>query len=172
MNMYNPMLDYQRNNLLAQQQMIQNQLNQMPQSQATFNPYPQPQYFIKQVGSMEEVRGFPIDPNVIYLFPDTGTGKIYLKKLNTDNGKSEVYVYTPSQEGGESVVEESSSNDIIKRLDTIDERIGGLYESVSRLSSDARLREESHRDYADEHVEKDAKPKSSKIQSDRANAQG
>ena len=33
MNNFNPMLDYQRNQLMAQQAMIQNQLNQMNQMQ-------------------------------------------------------------------------------------------------------------------------------------------
>ena len=89
--MYNPMLDYQRNQLLAQQAMLQNQMNQ-----PTFNPYPQPQqpqFFVKQIGSMDEARAYPVDPNVMYLFPDTGNGNIYFKRLNTENGKSEIIVF-------------------------------------------------------------------------------
>ena len=42
---YNPMTEYQRNQLLAQQQMIQNQLSQM---QGQFVPQ-SPQFIVRQV---------------------------------------------------------------------------------------------------------------------------
>lgn len=135
---YNPMLDYQRNNLMAQQQLIQNQLNQLNmqsqpyQNTPSFNPRPQnQQYYIKQIGSIDEAKAFPVDPAIIYLFPDTGTGKIYLKKMNTDNGKSELYTYTPNLEG-EDIVDTKDPNEmILKRLDNIEKSIGGIYESIS-----------------------------------------
>lgn len=129
MNGYNPMMDYQRNQLLAQQAMIQNQLNQMNGQQPQFNPYPQsnqPQFFIRQVGSVEEARGYPVDPGTMYFFLDTGTGRIYVKKLNTNNGKSEFYIYTVQEN-----VEELKADPIQQinnRLSNIETIIGGLYD--------------------------------------------
>jgi len=136
MNTYNPMLDYQRNNLLAQQQMIQNQLNQLNAQRQTFNPYPQNQandpFFIRQVGSIEEVKGYPVEPQTIYLFPDTGTGDIYLKRLNTDNGKSEIITYKAQVK--ESPVEKvNDKSDLDIKLDSIEKKIGDVYESISSL---------------------------------------
>ena len=161
--MYNPVLDYQRNQYLAQQAMAQNQMNQM--HQPTFNPYPQPQqpqYFVRNMG-YDEAKAFPADPGMIYLFPDVSNGKIYLKRLNSDNGKSEIYIYTPSQEG--EVVVDDSNKTIEKRLDSIDEKIGGLYESISRLSSNAKHDEESDRNGSTVNSSKDAEARPSKIQS-------
>lgn len=179
MNPYNPMLDYQRNNLMAQQQLIQNQLNQLnmqnsmnqpSHQQPSFNPYPQPQqpqYFVKQMGSIDEAKAFPVDPAVIYLFPDTGTGKIYLKKMNTENGKSELYIYTPSLEG-EVVVESKDPNEtIIKRLDDIEKSIGGLYESISNNAKRETDDVKSNRSNATADAFENAKTKSSKVQSDK-----
>lgn len=178
MNPYNPMMDYQRNSLMAQQNMLQNQLNQQYQQyqRPTFNPYPQPQqpqYFIKQVGSVEEAKGFPIDPNVIYLFPDTGTGRIYLKKLNTENGRSEIYIYNPSQETEDTVVaKDDPMEGIGRRLDAIDERIGGLYESISRLATDRGGHEESDGRNATAVAPKDEKPRPQKVRGDIADDKG
>ena len=127
MNPYNPMLDYQRTNLIAQQQMIQNQLNQLNRSY----PYPtqNPQFFVKPVGSIEEAKGYPVDLNTMYLFPDSGSGKIYLKRLNTDNGKSELFTYTIEQTKTETKVDPIES--INTRLDSIEKKMGGIYESIS-----------------------------------------
>ena len=163
--MYNPMLDYQRNQYLAQQAMAQNQMNQMHQP-SMFNPYPQPQqpqYFVKSMG-FDEAKAFPADPGVIYIFPDFGTGKIYLKQFNSTNGKSEMYVYDkPSIEGEAVVVEDDPIKLINKRLDSIDERMGGLYESVSKLSTVPASDKKSHGSDARTSVEKDASSKSSKV---------
>ena len=151
MNTYNPMLDYQRNQLLAQQSMIQNQLNQL--NQRSFNPYPQSEPFqIKQVGSIEEVKGYPVDPNVMYLFPDTGTGYIYLKKLNTDNGKSEIITYRPEDS-------DKHTDPVLERLDSIDKRIGAVYESISSI----KVSTEPDRGDATADVTEDATGKSAKV---------
>ena len=137
MNGYNPMLDYQRNQLLAQQAMIQNQLNQMNHQQPQFNPYPQnnqPQFFVRQIGSIEEAKVFPVDPATMYFFLDTGTGKIYMKRLNTDNGKSEFYTYSLQE-----TVEEKKNDPIEQinnRLSNIERFIGGLLDDKS-ISSNA-----------------------------------
>lgn len=174
MNNFNPMLDYQRNQLMAQQAMIQNQLNQMNQMQppqAQFSPYPQnnqPQFFVRQVGSVDEAKGFPVDPNTMYFFLDTGNGKIYMKQLNTSNGKSDFYTYTVQEQ----VTPEKQSDpmaEINNRLTNIEKIIGGLYDkSVSSNASN----EKSDGDGSATNVRKNEKPKSSNVQSGSANDSG
>lgn len=174
MNNFNPMLDYQRNQLMAQQAMIQNQLNQMNQMQppqAQFSPYPQnnqPQFFVRQVGSVDEAKGFPVDPNTMYFFLDTGNGKIYMKQLNTSNGKSDFYTYTVQEQ----VTPEKQSDpmaEINQRLSSIEKIIGGLYDkSISSNAGNA----ESDGDGSATNVRKNEKPKSSNVQSGSANDSG
>lgn len=166
MNTFNPMMDYQRNQLLAQQAMIQNQLNQMNQMQpqAQFNPYPQnnqPQFFVRQVGSVDEAKGFPVDPNTMYFFLDTGNGKIYMKQLNTSNGKSDFYTYTVQEQ----VTPEKQSDpmaEINQRLSNIENIIGGLYDkSISSNESG----KQSNGVHSATNAGKNEKPKSSDVQS-------
>ena len=169
MNNFNPMLDYQRNQLMAQQAMIQNQLNQLNHAnqQPQFNPYPQsnqPQFFIRQVGSVDEARGYPVDPSTMYFFLDTGTGKIYMKRLNTDNGKSEFYTYALQ----ESIEEKKQDpmEQINNRLSNIENIIGGLY--GKSVSNDER-NEKPNSTNDESGTGKNAKSKSAEIQSDSAN---
>ena len=174
MNNFNPMLDYQRNQLMAQQAMIQNQLNQinhMNQPAPQFNPYPQnnqPQFFIRQVGNVDEARGFPVDPSTIYIFPDTGTGKIYMKRLNTDNGKSEFFIYN-LQEDVETEKQSDPMAEINQRLSNIENIIGGLYDkSISGNESSAKSNELS----SATNDGKVQKSKSSDVQSGAGNDKG
>ena len=138
MNNYNPMLDYQRNQLLAQQAVIQNQLNQMNRPiQAQFSPYPQPsqpQFFVRQVGSVDEAKAFPVDPNTMYFFLDTGNGKIYMKQLNSTNGKSDLYTYAVQESVEEKKID--PIEEINNRLINIEKLIGGKYDKS--VSSDER----------------------------------
>lgn len=165
MNPYNPMLDYQRNQLLAQQNLIQSQLNQLNQQRQSFNPYPvqnqSEQFFIKQVGSIEEAKSYPVDLGMIYLFPDTGTGKIYLKRLNTDNGKSELFVYSPEDVSKEGLqTEVVSKEDLLTgRLDSIEKKLGEVYESISGI----KVHAESSRHNAAADVREDAEVKPSEV---------
>ena len=169
MNNFNPMLDYQRNQLMAQQAMIQNQLNQLNHAnqQPQFNPYPQnnqPQFFIRQVGNVDEAKGYPVDPSTMYFFLDTGTGKIYMKRLNTDNGKSEFYTYALHE-----TIEEKKQDPIEQiniRLSNIENIIGGLYDKS--ISND-KCNEKPDPTNDESNVRKNAKPKPSEIQSDSAN---
>ena len=171
MNNFNPMLDYQRNQLIAQQTMIQNQLNQMNQMQlpqAQFNPYPQnnqPQFFVRQVGSIDEAKGFPVDPNAMYFFLDTGNGKIYMKQLNMNNGKSDFYTYIVQEQ----ITPEKQSDpmsEINKRLSNIENIIGGLY--GKSVSNDER-NEKPNATNDESGIGKNAKSKPAEIQSDSAN---
>ena len=173
MNGFNPMLDYQRNQLMAQQAMIQNQLNQMNQMQppqAQFNPYPQnnqPQFFVRQVGSIEEAKGFPVDPNAMYFFLDTGNGKIYMKQLNMNNGKSDFYTYIVQEQ----ITPEKQSDpmsEINKRLSNIENIIGGLYDKS--VSSNECNAESNGNDSATDDG-KVQKSKSTEVQSDSADGE-
>lgn len=167
---YNPMLDYQRNQLLAQQNMIQNQLNQLNSQRQTFNPYPNQseQFLTRQVGSIEEVKAYPVEPGMMYLFPDTGTGDIYLKRLNTDNGKSEIITYKPHSEVKKMNTDHTpSESDIATRLDSIEKKIGDIYESISST----KLYEKSDKCDAATNATKDAEVKSSEVQSDSTNVE-
>ena len=170
MNNFNPMLDYQRNQLMAQQAMIQNQLNQLNHAnqQPQFNPYPQsnqPQFFVRQIGSVDEARSFPVDPNTMYFFLDTGTGKIYMKRLNTDNGKSEFFTYNLQ----ESVEEKKQDpmEQINIRLSNIENIIGGIA-NVKSISNDER-NEKPNTTNDESGIGKNAKSKPAEIQSDSAN---
>lgn len=97
-----------------------------------FTPYPQnqPQFITQPVGSFDEAKAFPVDPNMGYLFPDTGSGKIYFKQLNMTTGKSEIVTYAPVQEQKP----EDFNSMVTRRLDSIEKTLGGLNESVSGIS--------------------------------------
>lgn len=172
MNPYNPMLDYQKNQLLAQQQMIQNQLNQLNHQRQSFQPYPvqnqSEQFFIKQVGSIDEAKSYPVDPSIIYLFPDTGTGKIYLKRLNTDNGKSELFIYSPEIVSKDDLqTKEVSKDDLLtSRLDSIEKKIGEVYESISGF----KVYAESPRGNAAADASKDAEAEPAEVPAGKSNA--
>lgn len=172
MNNFNPMLDYQRNQLMAQQAMIQNQLNQMnhmnPANQPQFNPYPQnnqPQFFVRQIGSVDEARSYPVDPNAMYFFLDTGTGKIYMKRLNTDNGKSEFFTYSLQENIEEKKIDPMEQINL--RLTNIENIIGGIANGES-VSSNAG-NEKSNGNIAETNVGKVQKSKSSDVSTSSEN---
>lgn len=125
--MYNPMIEYQRNQLMAQQAMIQTQLNQMNmQYQPPQNPL-QTQYFAKEVNGFEETKRIVPNPSEIYIFIDGTSGKIYLKQMNSENGRSEYISYSMDKvERAKDPIEQ-----INERLIRIEEKIGGRYEPVS-----------------------------------------
>lgn len=165
---YNPILDYQRNQLLAQQSLIQNQLNQLNPQRQAFNPYPQPNdpFVIRQVGSIEEVKAYPVEPGMMYLFPDTGSGNIYFKRLNTDNGKSEIIIYKPCPETSGTTPEHTSKeSDITTKLDSIEKKIGDVYESISGI----KVYAESDRHNAAADVTENAITEPAKVSADTAN---
>lgn len=134
MNGYNPMLDYQRNRLLAQQAAIQaelnnlNQFSQMNPQQAPQNPL-QTQYFAKEVGGFDETKRIIPNPSEIYIFLDSANGKIYLKQMNSETGKSDYLFY--NLDTSEKNIQKDPLALIDERLSKIESQIGGLYESVS-----------------------------------------
>jgi len=153
MSGFNPIIDYQRNNLLAQQAMINNQLNQLNQMNNgqmyspppnQFTPYSppqpqnnQPQFFVRPVGNIEEAKSFPIDPGIMYFFPDVAAGKIYFKQMNMKDGKSDFYTYAV-QENVTAEVKTDPIEEIRGKLTNIENQIralGALYDkSVSGIT--------------------------------------
>lgn len=85
-----------------------------------------------QVSTIEEAKSFLIEPMNVYLFVDTNAGKIYMKRMN-NNGLSEFYTF--------SVVESREENktdplqEIKNKLNDIENKIGGFYESISKFNS-------------------------------------
>lgn len=140
MNGYDPMREYQYNQLLAQQAMIQNQLSQLRQpSNPRFTPYPQqqptqPTFFVRQVGNVDEAKGYPADPGTMYLFLDTGTGRIYLKQLNVMTGKSDFYTYSVQEQVADKPKADPFEQ-INERLANIEKMIGGNYDKPIPVSS-------------------------------------
>ena len=112
---------------MAQQAMIQTQLNQMNmQYQPQQNPL-QTQYFAKEVNGFEETKRIVPNPSEIYIFIDGTSGKIYLKQMNSENGRSEYISYSMDKvERAKDPIEQ-----INERLIRIEEKIGGRYEPVS-----------------------------------------
>lgn len=132
-NGYNPMIDYQRNQLLAQQAMIQQQLSQLGQMspQQNYQPQTNPlqtQYFAKEVNGFDETKRVIPNPSEIYIFLDSNAGKIYLKQMNSENGRAEYLTYNidKTDDTAKDPIEA-----INERLSAIESKIGGLYESVS-----------------------------------------
>jgi len=135
MNGYNPMLDYQRNRILAQQAALQQQLANLEQMNPPMyqqpmsaqNPSPQPpqtRYFTQEVASFDEAKRAVPNPGEVYVFMDGNAGKIYLKQMNTDTGRSDYLVYTLDT-SGQSVPKDPMSV-IDERLRKIEDFLGGL----------------------------------------------
>lgn len=133
---YNPMLEYQRNQLLAQQAMIQNQLSQLnqmtPQIQMNqpVNVPANTQYFVKEINGFEEAKRIVPNLGQIYVLINSKDGKIYLKQINPDTGRSDYLFYNIGN------AEESTEKDPItligERLTNIEKAIGDMRnESVS-----------------------------------------
>lgn len=130
---YNPMLEYQRNQLLAQQAMIQNQLSQLNQMTPQMNQVNVPantQYFVKEINGFEEAKRIVPNLGQIYVLINSKDGKIYLKQINPDTGRSDYLFYNIDN------AEESTEKDPItligERLTNIEKAIGDMRnESIS-----------------------------------------
>ena len=126
---YNPMIDYKRNELMAQQAMIQQQLaqlNQMsqPQMMNPQNMQNQTQYFVREINSFDDAKRIVPNFGEVYVLIDSNNGKIYLKQMNVDSGKSDYLFYNIDE------TEKSEMKDPIalinERLTNIEKAIGGL----------------------------------------------
>lgn len=90
-----------------------------------FPPQPIPQVNCRFVTSREEARAALIDGFSYNIFLDTGSGKIYLKKLN-NNGVADFITYSVEDTRPADPISEINS-----RLTKIENYIGGHNESIS-----------------------------------------
>ena len=122
---------------------------------------PTPQYFVREVSSFEDVKKVPPEPCATYLFPDTVTGKIYLKRLNSDTGRSEYYSYALENAGNENTDPMAQLN---ARLERIEKILGGINgQSVSENGANATDIAEPVRSNATANASKNAKAKSANV---------
>lgn len=151
MNGYNPMIDRRRNELLAQEMIIQQELanidkynqtqmmSQAQMQQPTAQP-PQTRYYAKEVETFDEAKKTIPNVGEVYIFLDGKAGKIYLKQLNPDTGRSDYLTYALDQ--SEQQAEKDPITLIDERLSKIESSIGGLYESISGNAKVPAIREE------------------------------
>lgn len=142
MNGYNPMIDYQRNQLMAQQAMLQQQLAQLNQMQQPMNPQnqPQTQYFVKEIDGFDDAKKIVPNFGEIFILLDSNNGKIYLKQMNPDSGKSDYLFYNIDNSEKEETKDPIAI--INDRLTNIEKAIGDLRnESVSSNATVSELHE-------------------------------
>lgn len=82
----------------------------------------------KEVNGFDETKRVIPNPSEIYIFLDSNAGKIYLKQMNSENGRAEYLTYNidKTDDTAKDPIEA-----INERLSAIESKIGGLYESVS-----------------------------------------
>ncbi len=113
---------------MYQYQPMMNDFCQRPVSvygqHVNFPPQPQtPQVTSRFVTNIEEARAAMIDPFSCNLFLDSGSGKIYLKKLS-NNGQSEFLTY--SVEDNAQKEKRNPIDEINERLSNIENFLGGM----------------------------------------------
>ena len=126
----------------------QQQIQQVPYqyqnqqlSQATINQIQSPQYFVRQIGNIEEAKGFSVDPGCIYFFVDSANKRIYMKSMGSDGlSKFETYACQENSERQEKI---TPIQEINRRLAHIEDVLGGIVNDKS-YADDATVREESY----------------------------
>ena len=88
--------DYQRNQLLAQQAMLQ---NQMIQQQFAPRSMRKNMYSVIEVQNADEIRNFKLEAGITYIFLNENSDRIYVRQLNERNEVvSYAYVFTQSND--------------------------------------------------------------------------
>ena len=88
--------DYQRNQLLAQQAMLQ---NQMIQQQFAPRSMRKNMYSVIEVQNADEIRNFKLEAGITYIFLNENSDRIYLRQLNERNEVvSYAYEFTQSND--------------------------------------------------------------------------
>lgn len=139
----NPMVGYQER--MAQ---LQQQYNMVPQPQPMVQQYSQPMNGLlgKVVDSLEVVKAtdIPMDGNCYY-FPKADGTEVYAKRWLA-NGTTEVVTYKPSMEEKPEplavVDQQTVYNDIIEKLNGIDDRIGKIEKSLGGRGTTSRMKKE------------------------------
>lgn len=91
----------------------------------------QNQFIAKQVTNIDEAKAYIVDVFNTYLFVDLNAGKIYLKKMNSNSGLSDFFIFTLNQEYNKDPLSE-----INERLIKIENRLGGI-ENVQSYGNNA-----------------------------------
>lgn len=134
----NPINDfYFRNAQLQAQQSFGQSVPPMaplPQYQnaAQFNPNPaqqNPNLITRYVTNIEEAKAAMVDALGTYLFIDTASGKIYLKRMN-NNGLSDFYSYA---------IEETKTEDKNDAFTEINTRLSNIENTLGDLKNDKSI---------------------------------
>lgn len=120
----NPANDFYYRNAMQQANCGQQYLAFPPQQQAQ----QMPQINSRFVTNIEEAKAAMIDPLSMNLFLDSGTGRIYLKKLS-NNGQSEFLCY--SVEAAKETKQTDPMEEIKGRLTNIEKYLGELRDDKS-----------------------------------------
>lgn len=108
-------------------------LRQNTFNQLSFPPQPQTAHInCRFVTGIEEAKAAMIDPLSYNLFLDSGSGRIYLKKLS-NNGQSDFICYSINQE---ETKDSDPLNEINIRLSNIESFLGGMKNDKSLSKSD------------------------------------
>lgn len=105
-----------------------------PQSQ-------QPQVSSRFVTSVDEAKAAIINPLTYNLFLDSGTGKIYLKKLGND-GRSEFITYSP-EESKPTESNQQTQNPNADALNEINARLTNIEKSIGEIRNDKSVPDDS-----------------------------
>ena len=88
--------DYQRNQLLAQQAVLQ---NQMIQQQFAPRSMRKNMYSVIEVQNADEIRNFKLEAGITYIFLNENSDRIYLRQINEKNEiVSYAYVFTQTND--------------------------------------------------------------------------
>lgn len=139
MSYYNPMLDYKRNELMAQQAMIQQQLAQLNQMQQVMPQQPvnpqvqsqsasQTQYVVKEINGFDEAKRVVPNFGEIHILIDSNGGKIYLKQMNPDTGKSDYLFYN---------IDNTEREEAKDPMAVINERLSNIEKSIGELRNES-----------------------------------
>ena len=117
--------DYQRNQLLAQQAMLQ---NQMIQQQFAPRSARKNMYSVIEVQSADEIRNFKLDSGITYIFLNENSDKIYIRQLNEKNDVVS-YAYVFMQESDDELA------DPVEKLEHRMNRIEQLLGEIANVQS-------------------------------------
>lgn len=140
----NPVNDFYFRNAALQQGQFQNQAPLYPQyaqapQMALQNPAqaaqpqvqanPNNQLITRYVTNIEEAKAAMVDALGTYLFIDTASGKIYLKRMN-NNGLSDFYTYA---------IEETKTEDKNDAFTEINTRLSNIENTLGDLKNDKSI---------------------------------
>lgn len=103
-----------------------------------YNPVNQSQFITRYVSSIEEAKASFVDPYITYLFLDSSTGKIYLKRMKND-GTSEFISFSTDEKFTNSA-KENNLEQIEQRLTNIEKILGGI-NNVQSVSGNAGIKQ-------------------------------